>query len=87
MSKSEVKARIDGIVANLENAKTYADEKKRVYKVLDEALNHCDVVISEYDVQRKRDADKAKQDAANKEANDKANAAKEKADKEKPKKK
>lgn len=74
MSQEQVKARLNAITAHLEG-KAYADEKKRVYKVLDEALNHCDVVIDEYNAQRKREADQAKQDAANKEANDKANKA------------
>lgn len=75
MSRLEVKAQLEAITAELESAQTYPDEKKRIYKVLDEALTHCEVVISEYDVQRKRDADKAKQDAANKEANEAANKA------------
>lgn len=82
MNKEQATKRFNALLAQLERPTAKPEEKKRAYKVLDEAFDHLEVVVSEYDSLRKKEADDAKQAQINKEANERDNKARAEKEKE-----
>lgn len=83
MTAEKAKERLDKILTHLET-KAGEAEKRRVFKLLDEALDHAELVTKEFDDVRKADAQKKRQEDANRANNEAAKRrADEKATKEK----